>query len=163
LYFFVSALAISAAYLSAEFLKIDHKHQRTVKGSFNGVEPMALGLSVNQDFRSVLPEGLMRSDLVFDAMTNVPNRYLLCQIASKAARKLHKPGAHMRDTTNDVLAHFSHSNPIGFEPASRKLLAGPSRHQITLSVIPLKSEVIIVPPGNQRLSASWEAERVPGA
>jgi hypothetical protein len=54
----------------------------------------------------------MRSDLVFGAMTHVSNRYLLTQLASKAAKKLHRPGTRMQDTANPVLAHFSFSNPL---------------------------------------------------
>jgi hypothetical protein len=105
----------------------------------------------------------MRSDLVFRAMTNVANRYLLSQLASKAARELHRPGARMQDTANYVLARFSRSNPIGSERASRKLLVGPSRHQITFPVIPLKSEVVTLPSANEHSSALWEAARVLGA
>ena len=33
----------------------------------------------------------MRSDLIFGALAHVTNRYQLCQLASKATRKLHKP------------------------------------------------------------------------
>jgi hypothetical protein len=33
----------------------------------------------------------MRSDLIFGALAHVTNRYTLCQLASKATRKLHKP------------------------------------------------------------------------
>ena len=54
----------------------------------------------------------MRSDLVFGAMKHVPNRYLLTLLASKAARKLHRPGTRMQDTANSVLAHCSFSNPL---------------------------------------------------
>ncbi|MFY9937676.1 MAG: DNA-directed RNA polymerase subunit omega [Silvibacterium sp.] len=54
----------------------------------------------------------MRSDQVFGAMTNVPNRYLLSQLAAKAARKLHRSGTRMQDTTNDVLVRFSRGDPI---------------------------------------------------
>ena len=54
----------------------------------------------------------MRSDLVFGAITQVPNRYLLIQLASKAVRKLHMPGTRMQDTANSVFAHFSVSNPL---------------------------------------------------
>jgi hypothetical protein len=48
----------------------------------------------------------MRSDLVFGAIANVSNRYLLSQLASKAARKLHRSGNRMQDTANDVLKRF---------------------------------------------------------
>jgi hypothetical protein len=54
----------------------------------------------------------MRSDRVFGAITQVANRYLLAQLASKAARKLHRPGTRMQDTANSVFAHISVSNPL---------------------------------------------------
>jgi hypothetical protein len=83
----------------------------------------------------------MRSDLVFGAMTHVPNRYLLCQVASKAARKLHRPGNRMQDTANDVLTRVSLENPIASARALRKPLMGPLHPQWTPPVIPHKSEV----------------------
>ena len=46
----------------------------------------------------------MRSDLIFGALTHVTNRYELCQLASKATRKLHKPNTRLQDTTNLVRA-----------------------------------------------------------
>jgi hypothetical protein len=45
----------------------------------------------------------MRSDLVFEAVSTLRNRYTLCQLASKATRKFHKPNTRIQDTTNDVL------------------------------------------------------------
>jgi hypothetical protein len=83
----------------------------------------------------------MRSDLVFVAMTHVPNRYLLCQVASKAARKLHRPGSRMQDTANQVLTRVSLENPIASAQALRKPLTGPLHPQRTPPVIPHKSEV----------------------
>jgi len=53
----------------------------------------------------------MRSDLVFGALSHVSNRYQLCQLASKATRKLHKPNARLQDTTNEVLDRFQSANP----------------------------------------------------
>ena len=53
----------------------------------------------------------MRSDLVFKALSQVTNRYQLCQLASKATRKLHKPNTRLQDTTNEVLCRFETSNP----------------------------------------------------
>ena len=53
----------------------------------------------------------MRSDLVFGALSHVSNRYQLCQLASKATRKLHKPNTRLQDTTNEVLVRFHKSNP----------------------------------------------------
>lgn len=53
----------------------------------------------------------MRSDLIFGALSHVRNRYELCQLASKATRKLHKPNTRLQDTANEVLVRFRHSNP----------------------------------------------------
>ncbi|MGA3034892.1 MAG: DNA-directed RNA polymerase subunit omega [Terracidiphilus sp.] len=53
----------------------------------------------------------MRSDLVFRALSHVSNRYQLCQLASKATRKLHKPNTRLQDTTNDVLNRFQQTSP----------------------------------------------------
>jgi len=54
----------------------------------------------------------MRSDLIFGALTHVTNRYELCQLASKATRKLHKPNTRLQDTTNEVLDRFKDSIPM---------------------------------------------------
>jgi hypothetical protein len=54
----------------------------------------------------------MRSDLIFGALTHVNNRYELCQLASKATRKLHKPNTRLQDTTNDVLDRFKDTVPM---------------------------------------------------
>lgn len=53
----------------------------------------------------------MRSDLIFGALTHVTNRYELCQLASKATRKLHKPNTRLQDTTNEVLDRFKDNIP----------------------------------------------------
>lgn len=65
----------------------------------------------------------MRSELIFGALTHVNNRYQLCQLASKATRKLHKPNTRLQDTMNDVLVRFRDSDPAAaalsrHEPAS---------------------------------------------
>jgi hypothetical protein len=52
---------------------------------------------------------LMRSELVFEAVHTLRNRYTLCQLASKATRKFHKPNTRIQDTTNDVLNHIADS------------------------------------------------------
>jgi hypothetical protein len=49
----------------------------------------------------------MRSDKVFEALHTVKNRYMLCQLASKATRKFHKPSTRLQDTTNDILNRIS--------------------------------------------------------
>ena len=60
----------------------------------------------------------MRSDLVFGALSQVTNRYQLCQLASKATRKLHKPNTRLQDTTNEVLVKFHTTNPGTLGPAA---------------------------------------------
>lgn len=59
----------------------------------------------------------MRSDLVFGALSHVSNRYQLCQLASKATRKLHKPNSRLQETTNEVLVRFHSTNPASAAPA----------------------------------------------
>jgi hypothetical protein len=63
----------------------------------------------------------MRSDLVFGALSHVSNRYQLCQLASKATRKLHKPNTRLQDTANEVLARFQTTNPASALPATASL------------------------------------------
>lgn len=68
----------------------------------------------------------MRSDLIFGALTHVQNRYQLCQLASKATRKLHKPNTRLQDTTNDVLERFKDTVPMNdlqTEPEQAEILA----------------------------------------
>lgn len=60
----------------------------------------------------------MRSDLIFGALAHVKNRYQLCQLASKATRKLHKPNTRLQDTTNEVLVRFHESNPAALAETS---------------------------------------------
>jgi hypothetical protein len=45
----------------------------------------------------------MRSDLIYDALDTVRNRYLLCQLISKATRKFHRPNTRVQETMNEVL------------------------------------------------------------
>ncbi len=45
----------------------------------------------------------MRSDRVFEALHTLRNRYMLCQLASKATRKFHKPNTRIQETMNEVL------------------------------------------------------------
>ena len=70
----------------------------------------------------------MRSDLVFGALSHVSNRYQLCQLASKATRKLHKPNTRLQDTTNEVLSRFRTTNP-GSSNASVASAVEPMQHR----------------------------------
>jgi hypothetical protein len=75
--------------------------------------PCGYGGAILSSSRGQFFEGefAMRSDLVFGALSHVSNRYQLCQLASKATRKLHKPNTRLQDTANEVLARFQTSNP----------------------------------------------------
>jgi hypothetical protein len=59
----------------------------------------------NKYYRNYFKEKktVMRSDLIYDALDTVRNRYLLCQLISKATRKFHKPNTRVQETMNDVL------------------------------------------------------------
>jgi hypothetical protein len=54
----------------------------------------------------------MRSELIFSAMANVSNRFLLIKLASKATRKFHRPNDRIPETTNAVLVLFSEMNSM---------------------------------------------------
>jgi hypothetical protein len=58
----------------------------------------------------------MRSDLVFGAYSHTPNRYQLCLLVAKGARKLHTPKARLQETTNDVFALLYRSSAIARIP-----------------------------------------------
>ena len=62
----------------------------------------------------------MRSELIFGALTHISNRYQLCQLASKATRKLHKPNTRLQDTMNDVLLRFRVSSPAAAAASSSR-------------------------------------------
>jgi hypothetical protein len=68
----------------------------------------------------------MRSELIFGALTHVNNRYQLCQLASKATRKLHKPNTRLQDTMNDVLARFRETSPAAAATPAMK-----QQHQVS--------------------------------
>lgn len=69
----------------------------------------------------------MRSDRVFDALHTLRNRYMLCQLASKATRKFHKPNTRIQETMNEVLDRIATSErqtilsePENFAEAQRR-------------------------------------------
>jgi hypothetical protein len=70
---------------------------------------------------------LMRSDRVFDALQTLRNRYMLCQLASKATRKFHRPSTRIQETMNGVLDRIAGaerqevlSEPENFAEAQRR-------------------------------------------
>ena len=49
----------------------------------------------------------MRSDRVFDALHTLRNRYMLCQLASKATRRFHRPNTRIQETMNEVMERIA--------------------------------------------------------
>jgi len=78
----------------------------------------------------------MRSNLIFCAMNYVPNRFLLAKALAKSARRFHKPGTRIEDTTNDVLIRFGWANPIAQReafPTAANLLPHHSRPPVVIT------------------------------
>jgi hypothetical protein len=69
----------------------------------------------------------MRSNLVFGAMSPTQNRYMLCQLVSKATRKFHRPATRIQDTMNDVLTRFSRTREAERVIGGREMLAETQR------------------------------------
>lgn len=53
----------------------------------------------------------MRSILIFGTLHTLQNRYMLCQLASKATRRFHRPNTRIQETMNDVLGRIARSKP----------------------------------------------------
>ena len=60
----------------------------------------------------------MRSGLVFNASTKVPNRFLLCRILSASVKKLHRDGAAMSNSINDSLKAVDAKSQVALPQAS---------------------------------------------
>jgi hypothetical protein len=54
----------------------------------------------------------MRSELIYGAMTYVPNRFLLTRLAAKATGSFHRSNTRIEDTANEVFERFTHVNPL---------------------------------------------------
>jgi hypothetical protein len=55
----------------------------------------------------------MRSELIYRAVAQVPNRFLPAKYLANAARALHKPGTRIEETTNEALARICGSGTNG--------------------------------------------------
>lgn len=62
----------------------------------------------------------MRSNLIHDAVGTMSNRFLLCQVVSKATRKFHRPSVRIQETMNDILAR------VGKADEAEQVMAQPS-------------------------------------
>ena len=68
----------------------------------------------------------MRSNLIYGALSPVQNRYMLCQLVSKATRKFHRPATRVQDTMNDVLTRFAQAEAAS-RVMSKEVVAEPVR------------------------------------
>jgi hypothetical protein len=68
----------------------------------------------------------MRSELIFGALTYVPNRFLLTSLAAKATRRFHRPNTRVEDTANEVFERFTHNNPLAGVPYAATLQSFPN-------------------------------------
>ena len=93
----------------------------------------------------VLSGGSMRSNLIFGAMTQVSNRFLLAGALAKATRRLHKPGTRIEDTTTEVLARFGCANPIAKGDTVPIAANIPTHHSRPPVVITSQSKHLNVP------------------
>jgi hypothetical protein len=71
----------------------------------------------------------MRSELVFGAMTYVPNRFLLTRLAAKATRSFHRPNTRIEDTANEVFGRFTGADSLAGVPDTVKLQSFPHEEQ----------------------------------
>jgi len=101
----------------------------------------------------------MRSDLIFEAMLHVSNRYLLAMLAARAVRGLHRPGVRIEDTTNDVLVRFSYANPIAEVRAAPEAAVVSIHRKSARRVDPHSSKVVTLTPVSGDSDALWEAAR----
>ena len=70
----------------------------------------------------------MRSDLIYESLKPVTNRYMLCQLVSKATRKFHKPNTRIQDTMNDVLVRVGKAEePESVISVAAETVAEPQR------------------------------------
>ena len=80
-------------------------------------------------------EKAARSELVFAALVHVPERYQLCQVTGKGARKLHKPNERMQDTVNQVLMILTAASPLSAVPSAPKKIPSASQSVLQASYI----------------------------
>lgn len=117
-------------------------------------------LNAYQD-RSLAPsEAQMRSDLVFGATKQVSNRFLLVRVLAKASRDLHRPGARIEDTTNDVLTRCGCINPIADENAIRIPTTAESRRSRAHDAVVHRAGTFAVLPVGNGSQAPSERSRV---
>jgi hypothetical protein len=102
----------------------------------------------------------MRSDLVFSAMKQVSDRFLLAKVLAKATRALHRPGVRIEDTTNDALERCGRTNPIADEDAVRISTTVGSRRSRSGPAVVRRARAFRVLPVGESSQAPSEPSRV---
>jgi hypothetical protein len=113
-----------------------------------------------EDKSLVLSEAHMRSDLVFGAIKQIPNRYLLSRVMAKATRSFHRPGVRIEDTTNDVFERCGRSNPMAMEQAVRTSTTAEARRSRPHSFVGHRVGIVSVLPAGENSKALLEPSRV---
>jgi hypothetical protein len=108
----------------------------------------------------VLSGAQMRLDLVFGAMKQVSNRFLLAKVLAKATRALHRPGVRIEDTTNDVLVRCGRADPIAHENVVRNSTIVGTRRIRPHPVVVHRAGTITVVPGGEGSQARSKPSRV---
>jgi len=65
----------------------------------------------------------MRSEQVYRALVNIPNRFSLCQTTARATRRLHVLSTRTEDTTNMALDGISSGKFVDVVPLPEVLPA----------------------------------------
>jgi hypothetical protein len=102
----------------------------------------------------------MRSDLVFGAIKQVSNRFLLAKGLAKATRAFHRPGTSIEDTIIDVLVRCGSANPIAGENAVRNSTTVGSRLGRQRPVVVHRAGIFTVPPVGESSQAHLDPSRV---
>jgi hypothetical protein len=102
----------------------------------------------------------MRSDVVFDAMKQVSNRFLLVKVLATATRAFHKPGARLEDTTNEVLVRCGRANPIAEQNAVLIAATAGARRNRPHSAVVHRAGTSAVLPVGESSQAPSESQRV---
>jgi hypothetical protein len=63
------------------------------------------------DNQQWLQEETMRAELTVKTLARESNRFLLCRVAAKATRKLHRPKTRVQETMNDAFERLGSSSP----------------------------------------------------
>jgi hypothetical protein len=101
----------------------------------------------------------MRSDLVFGAMKQVSNRFLLARTVAQATRAFHRPRTRIQDTTNEVLIRFGGANSSAREIIVLIPATAPLRRSKRQQAIPDKTQSLTVPAMHEGQRALWTQVR----